>query len=1258
MAQCGCEGFANHAGEGTGISGVGCGAELMAVRDVPGRAGGEQSVRNDTIPALAGSMVLVIGLLTLAGWWLGIAALKSLVPGAVSMKPNTAVALALAGSSLLMHSFGRPVPALPFCARLLALAVLAIGAANLSQYVTGVNLGMDEFLFVDDPDPVWTPHPGRMAVLTTLALILVGFALATLDGFPRAPVRPVEICGLLVLLLGCVDFFEYLLGIGNFFPGYTHTRMALHTAAAFMLLGAGMLVVRPPSPLVRRLRCEATGTLERRIWMSLALSLAAITVAVMAALLATRDVTARTEDMTRLQGARRAVLLLLSSAQDVEVGMRGFAVTGSTELLEHYMQALRRLDRRVENLAAHFVNDPVNGRRVARVRATVQEQVAGAHRVRDIAATRGIEAAREVVAAGAGGQQWLDALRAMLADLDEIQVRQLGTHVAEQRSSSARLYRVLTVDALLALAFTLIFGLLIHSEVRRRREAEQTLRRSEEHIATVLESITDAVLAVDAGGRITRMNPVAESLTGWRIAEARGRPGCEVFRLVPQNPQGPAPDIIADVLARGTLCELDNQAMLLSRTGTVCPVSAGAAPIRDGAGWLCGAVLTFRDVTLERETGRVLREFNARMDLRVQQRTEELQRYAHIVSSASDMLAFRDLNNRFVLVNEAYCRYFGLSAAEIVGRVPEELFATDEYEQLVRPLGERCLRGESIVAEGWITYPAFGRRYMELRYDPYLDAAGVVQGMVSVARDITDRHESEQRLRSSEIRFKAVAELGSDLMFEAALDSGVVTWFGDVDALLGFRAGIGPRTVGAWIGAVHAEDRERIDNAVRFQMQNPATDFAEEYRMMGADGSEHWWNVRSRLLPAEGGNQPKWVGSVRDVTQQRNMEKQLAQAQKMEAVGQLTGGVAHDFNNRLTTILGSLELLQRQLPDRADSQRLINMAIRAVEGGASLTRQLLTYSRRQVLESRVLNVTGSIHEMVPLFRQTLGEDIEVQFVQHDRAWLIKTDPGLLENALLNLALNARDAMPDGGKLIIETRNVVLEGNYLQDHVYAHAGEHVLVTVSDSGTGIPRAVLSRVLEPFFTTKEPGRGTGLGLSMVYGFMRQSGGHMDVYSEEGHGTSVKLYFPRYAGAVPEAVAPAADGSGRAVASRRILVVEDDASVRQLAATQLRELGYQVIEAESGADAMNRAAEVDNLDLLFTDVIMPGGMTGVDLAARLRRRWQNLEVVFTSGYTQRKVQSQWMEHGARDHWLPKPYSFSTLASIIGTIIRADTAH
>ena len=383
-----------------------------------------------------------------------------------------------------------------------------------------------------------------------------------------------------------------------------------------------------------------------------------------------------------------------------------------------------------------------------------------------------------------------------------------------------------------------------------------------------------------------------------------------------------------------------------------------------------------------------------------------------------------------------------------------------------------------------------------------------------------------------------------------------------------------------------------------------------------------------------------------DVTERMKLERQLAQSQKMEAVGQLTGGVAHDFNNILTVITGTVEILAEGVADRPDLAAITRLMDEAAERGAGLTRQLLAFARKQPLQPEETDINALMAEAAGLLRPTLGEQIEIESMLEDNAWPALVDRSQLVTSVLNLAINARDAMPGGGKLTLETGNVMLDEAYASQNPELKPGPYVMVSVSDTGTGIPAELRDRVFEPFFTTKDVGKGTGLGLSMVYGFVRQSGGHIKVYSEEGCGTSIKLYLPRAAGAAQ----PAADTAltaPRATGLETILAVEDDRMVRDYVAAQLRSLGYAVIPASNAAEALAILDGGAALDLLFTDVIMPGGVDGRELADQARRRRPSLKVLFTSGYTQTAI----VHHGRLDPGvllLAKPYRTIDLARMI----------
>ncbi|MBR1152579.1 ATP-binding protein [Bradyrhizobium sp. JYMT SZCCT0428] len=379
-------------------------------------------------------------------------------------------------------------------------------------------------------------------------------------------------------------------------------------------------------------------------------------------------------------------------------------------------------------------------------------------------------------------------------------------------------------------------------------------------------------------------------------------------------------------------------------------------------------------------------------------------------------------------------------------------------------------------------------------------------------------------------------------------------------------------------------------------------------------------------------------------------EAQVRQAQKMEAIGQLTGGVAHDFNNILTVITGTIEILGEAVKDRPHLGQITDMISAAAARGADLTRHLLAFARRQPLQPRNTDVNVLVIDAVRLLRPTLSEQIEIEsmLVHHSAPALI--DPSQLSTAILNLALNARDAMPNGGKLTLETKNVVLDENYASMNSEVNPGNYVMIAVSDTGEGIPGSLLDKVFEPFFTTKEVGKGSGLGLSMVYGFVKQSNGHIKIYSEEGHGTTVKLYLPQAAG-VPDALAAETGISGGEHGDESILIVEDDALVREYVVAQISRFGYHTLAAGNAAEALAIIDRPERIDLLFTDVIIPGGLNGRQLATEALKRRPGLKVLYTSGYTENAI----VHHGRLDAGvllLPKPYLSSDLARMLRTAL------
>lgn len=424
----------------------------------------------------------------------------------------------------------------------------------------------------------------------------------------------------------------------------------------------------------------------------------------------------------------------------------------------------------------------------------------------------------------------------------------------------------------------------------------------------------------------------------------------------------------------------------------------------------------------------------------------------------------------------------------------------------------------------------------------------------------------------------------------------------------------------------------------------------DQYRFVHANGTARMVSDRGFVIRDADGKAIRMVGSMTDVTDSVQMDERLRHAQKLEAVGQLTGGVAHDFNNLLTVILGNAELLTEQLTDQQQLRILAEMTATAAERGAELTNRLLAFSRRQPLDPRNVNVNKLLQNMDSLLRRTLQENIDIETDYAGGLWLSEVDPGQLEGALLNLAINARDAMPDGGKLTIETGNTLLDEAYADGHDEVKPGQYVMVSVSDTGTGMSSDIVNQAFEPFFTTKQIGKGSGLGLSMVFGFAKQSGGHVKIYSEIGDGSTIKLYLLR-AESTGNSVydghlAPQTDGG-----SENILLVEDDPLVRDHVTSQLKALGYQIHTAGNADEAHGILKLMSNIDLLFTDIVMPGTMNGRQLADLARQLRPGIKVLLTSGYTENAI----VHHGRLDrgvHLLNKPYRRQELAAKVREVL------
>jgi len=792
---------------------------------------------------------------------------------------------------------------------------------------------------------------------------------------------------------------------------------------------------------------------------------------------------------------------------------------------------------------------------------------------------------------------------------------------------------------------------------------EKLLRDSDRYLRDVLNSLPVAIYTTDATGKITFYNEAAVRLAGrrpqledkWSVTWRQYKPDGSALPH-DQCPMAEALLTASPVRGREIIAERPD--------GSRAFVAPYPTPLYDTAGRLVGAVNLLVDLTEAKQREATLRE------------SEQLFRRVFEQSPLGKAIAEADF--RIISVNPSLCRMLGYDEAELIGyrffdlvhpdgrdacAAAERALRAGEIEQI--QLEERCLRksGESVWAS--------------IMVGPIRDAAGRIVSGLAIIENIDDRKRmtealllSEQRLRefnstleqqaderarllaSSRAQLQAFFDNSPDLLTLQRVGGDGSLVYLDInptceiayglrrDQVIGRRLEeiIGPEA--AAVPSHHIRECVRTGQSQRYVAR----------RTMA--GRTRIIDVVVTPVPGTADERgPLIISSARDITESEELEAQLRQAQKMEVVGQLTGGVAHDFNNLLTAILGNLELLEMRVAGDAGATRQVQAAQRSALRGAKLTEQLLAFSRRQHLRLGPVDVNAVLHGMSDLMARTIGCNVTVETVLDPDLWPAVADPTQLEIALLNLVINARDAMPDGGPVVIETRNVTARGERLADDIGDR--DYVTIAVRDAGSGMSEEVLARAIEPFFTTKEAGKGSGLGLSQVYGVAQQSGGTLRIDSEVGQGTTVRIYLPRSTATAHPLMGRAGDANA-APSQGRILVVDDDADVREIAAQMLREAGYSVTEAESGEAALEILSCNVAYDLVVIDVAMPG-LGGLETVRRTRRYLPWLRVLLMTGYIHEMGDLDIA--GSQDPTLKKPFTRGELTASIEQALRGPAA-
>jgi two-component system, cell cycle sensor histidine kinase and response regulator CckA len=763
---------------------------------------------------------------------------------------------------------------------------------------------------------------------------------------------------------------------------------------------------------------------------------------------------------------------------------------------------------------------------------------------------------------------------------------------------------------------------------RARREAEERYRL----LAAIVESSDDAIISTDLSGKVLSWNTGAERMYGYAAAEMMGKP---IALLEPSERSGEVAHVLQNVEAGGGGQRYET--VRQRKDGMHVNVAVAVFPLRDSSGGIAGIASVARDITERKKAEQALRVSEERYRLLFERNL-----YGVIRST---------LEGRIADCNEAAARLLGFgSRDELLGRSALELHVEPGRRQAIL---SRLRQEHSI---GNVELPMRKKDGTVLWTLVSLNLIGGQSGepelIDTVFLDITDRKRAEEALRESQAFLEKAQEVGHIGSWVSGVgDDDRLVWSKETHRIFGVPEDRFDGKVSTFFSMIHPEDREAVQQSAQAAVEK-GEPYAIEHRIVRPDDSIRWVQELADIICDETGHAVRIVGTVQDVTERKQLQAQLVQAQKMEAIGRLAGGVAHDFNNILTAILGYSEVLLTQAGEDHPWREDLEEIRKAGERAAGLTRQLLAFSRKQVLAPEVIDLGAVVANVDKILRRVIGEDIELVTATEPGLAPVRADPGQIEQVILNLAVNARDAMPRGGKLTIETRNVEVEEAYAREHVPLIPGRYVMLSVSDTGTGMDRETRSHIFEPFFTTKERGKGTGLGLSMVYGIVKQSNGYVWVDSEPGKGTIFRIHLPP-SDQPREAVSEGERGPAveRTGGGETIFLVEDEDSVRGLARAILQGHGYTVLDFASGEKALSSLARYpDPVHLLLTDVVMPN-VGGPELAARVVALRPEVRIVYMSGYTDRTFTAR--DGGKLDAPLiQKPFTPEALARRVREVL------
>lgn len=1175
------------------------------------------------IALTAGASVALMGGAILAGWLLHNEALKTIIPWSQEpIKPNLATGMLLCGAALSLLSRKKLTNPIRICAAAMATVVITLSALTVGEYFFDWDLGIEHWLIGDVPAVLGISHPGRMSPLTAMSFVLVGIALFTASQLMQKRLRLPLVGGLggallvggAVPLIGC--FFEMLFGPRWNYMGTTPGGLA--GAVAFMLLGSGLLaLLRGHGSLEWSLDgLTTTGFASGLVIMALAAGL-------------TYSFTVKMQQTAmqvgHAQEIRRQLEEIEGNLSDLALDERSYVITANERLLEEW-------GAKEFEVRDHFVKlqklQADNSRRQPLLRqfsALISKQINWAKQTIEARRERGFPAAQEMVATGTG-VEFLEQSRGLIQAIESDENAKLLESQTQSELASRTAFSMLPLGVFLCFAILSLVSFFLNAGMGERKQAEHSLRQSEERMRAILDSALDCIITMDHHGRVAEFNPAAEKTFGYSREEAIGQSLSELIispSLRERHQKG-----LAHYLTTGDAPVLGKRLELsaMKRDGSEFPIELAITRI----GMQKPPMFTgfIRDITDRKLSDEAIRASE--------------QRFSSFMDNVPGFAWMKDAEGRYVYGNRLLQELL-LPGPEWRGRTVEEVWPP-EIAAPLRANDENVIQTKAPLQIIEMIEQSGEKRAVLSSKFPILDGKGEVAFVCGIGIDITERKQTEERLRE---QADIINRAHDAIIIRNFEDRRIVFWNSGAERLYGWTAA---EVMGGAGEAIFSDPKE-IEKIMSGLLSTD--EFRGEVKQTTKDGKVLTTEGRATLVRNPDGTPRSILIICTDITEQKNLETRLLRAQRLESIGTLASGVAHDLNNILTPILICAEVL-RTTTDPADIKSAISLVEENARRGAEIVKQVLTFARGTEGERVFINPSHLIEEIIDIARKTFPKSIEIKSSYPEDIWSIEGDPTQLHQVCLNLAVNSRDAMPDGGSLVFAAENFDVDEHFASINPGAKVGPYVQLRASDTGAGMPAGVIDKIFDPFFTTKEVGKGTGLGLSSALGIIKSHGGFVAVSSEIGIGTTFKVFLPAQIGEASsrKTAAPLGPLNGK---GELILVVDDEAGIRRVSKIILETHNYRVLQANDGREALGVfAQQMGSINAVLTDITMPN-LDGVALIRAIKQMKPEMAFIASTGQDDVNRFSELQALGV-SNFLGKPYDTQTLLTKVHDSLSAQT--